>query len=71
MILNAAQQARLFALANGAQVEGVKANVAALQSLGGTTGGSKSVSLRLKGRDLVGVIANETRGNRRRSNIKL
>lgn len=71
MILNAAQQARLFALANGAQVEGVKANVAALQSLGGTTGGSKSVNLRLKGRDLVGVIANETRGNRRRSNIKL
>lgn len=71
MILNAAQQARLFALANGAQVEGVKANVAALQSLGGTTGGKKSVNLRLKGRDLVGVIANETRENRRRSNIKL
>lgn len=72
MILNAAQQARLFALANGAGVQGVRANVAALQSIGsGTAQGKQEISLRLRARDLVGVLANETRGNRKRSNIRI
>ena len=90
MILNAAQQARLFALANGAAVYGASAQVATnfsqgtalsgvtidaakLQAIGGDTpdGGKHTVNLRLRGRDLVGAIANETRSNRRRSNIRL
>lgn len=86
MILNGAQQSRLFAIANGASVygaasgfgrglvEGVKVGpeierlravvVKDENRLGG-------ISLRLRGSDLVGVIANETRGNRRRSNIRI
>lgn len=90
MILNAAQQARLFALANGAAVYGASAQVATnfsqgaslpgvtidaakLQAIGSESpsGGKQAVSLRLRGRDLVGAIANETRSNRRRSNIRL
>ena len=89
MILNAAQQARLFALANGAayqesaQVQSdfarggiqplIEVDASKLQSIGSDMQESnhQSVSLRLKGRDLVGSLANETRGNRRRSNIKI
>lgn len=74
MILNAAQQARLFALANGAQVaQGVSVNTSRLQAIGGEAGagGELKVDWKLRGRDLVAVIANETRSNRRRSNIRI
>lgn len=90
MILNAAQQARLFALANGVAVYGASAQVgtdfaqgAALPQVSvnasklqgiitdGAQGAHRQVSLRLRGRDLVGAIANETRSNRKRTNIKL
>ena len=73
MILNAAQQARLFSLANGTAVQGVEVNASRLQSIGSEAGigGKQSVSLRLRGRDLVGAIANETRSNRKRSNIRI
>lgn len=87
MILNAAQQARLFALANGAAVYGASAQVASdfargaalpsvqvnasrLQDVGRESG-QMNMRLRLRGRDLVGAIANETRSNRRRSNIRI
>lgn len=89
MILNAAQQARLFALANGAAVYGASAQVGSdfarsaavpvvnVQSerLQGIMGGSEreqklKVDWRLRGRDIVASIANETRTNRRRSNIR-
>lgn len=89
MILNAAQQARLFALANGAayqesaQVQSdfarggiqplIEVDASKLQSIGSDMQESnrQSVSLRLRGRDLVGSLANETRSNSRRSNIKV
>lgn len=87
MILNAAQQARLFALANGAAVYGASAqvgndfarggmmpaiqvNASRLQDLGRESG-QMNINLRLRGRDLVGAVANETRSNRRRSNIRI
>lgn len=89
MILNAAQQARLFALANGAAVYGASAQVAsdfarssALPAVSirsdrlrdilgnGDEGRKLSIDLKLKGRDLVAAVANETRSNRRRSNIR-
>lgn len=71
MILNAAQQARLFAIANGAAVQGVSVNTAGLQSIGGGISTTLGIKGRLRGRDIVMAVANETRSNRRRSNIKI
>ncbi len=87
MILNGAQQSRLFAIANGATVygaasgvgrglvEGVKVGpeIECLRAVVVKNSENRfgSISLRLRGSDLVGVIANETRGNRRRSNIRI
>ncbi len=87
MILNGAQQSRLFAIANGAtvygaasgvgrgSVEGVKVIPATERLQAMVVKDSENrfggISLRLRGSDLVGVIANETRGNRRRSNIRI
>lgn len=89
MILNAAQQARLFALANGAayqesaQVQSafargsvqplIEVDTAKLQSIGNGAqpNGRQRVNFRLKARELVGSLANETRWNSRRSNIKI
>lgn len=86
MILNAAQQARLFALANGtayqesAQVLSafakggvqpvIEVNTAKLQPAGGTTAPSSSGRLRVRARDLVKVIGNEKRGTSRRTWLK-
>lgn len=71
MILNAAQQARLFAIANGAAVQGVSVNTARLQGIGGGISATLGINGRLRGRDIVMAVANETRSNRRRSNIKI
>lgn len=71
MILNAAQQARLFAIANGAAVQGVSVNTAGLQGIGGGISTTLGINGRLRGRDIVMAVANETRSNRRRSNIKI
>ena len=71
MILNAAQQARLFAIANGAAVQGVSVNTAGLQSIGSGMSATLGINGRLRGRDIVMAVANETRSNRRRSNIKI
>lgn len=71
MILNAAQQARLFAIANGAAVQGVSVNTAGLQNIGGGISTTLGIKGRLRGRDIVMAVANETRSNRRRSNIKI
>lgn len=87
MILNPAQQARLFAIANGAALygeagqvgvgrnygAGVTMNVEQLKGLmaDGAALAKLDVRMKVKGRDLVGVVANETRQNRRRSNIKI
>lgn len=88
MILNAAQQARLFAIANGASLYGAAAQVGAGISDGFAPGVKASTSrlqgiliendqapidinLRLRGRDIVGSVANETRSNRKRSNIRI
>ena len=71
MILNAAQQARLFAIANGAAVQGVSVNTAGLQNIGGGISATIGINGRLRGRDIVMAVANETRSNRRRSNIKI
>jgi TP901 family phage tail tape measure protein len=91
MILNAAQQARLFALANGAayqesaQVQSafarggvqplIEVDTAKLQSIGtemqGSTRSSASGRLRVRGRDLVTVMGNETRGTSRRTGIRI
>lgn len=86
MILNGAQQSRLFAIANGATVYGAASGVGRGLVEGVKVGPEierlravvvkdenrlGGISLRLRGSDLVGVIANETRGNRRRSNIRI
>lgn len=87
MILNQAQQARLFAIANGSALygeagqvgvgrnygAGVTMNVEQLKGLmaDGAALAKLDVRMKVKGRDLVGVVANETRQNRRRSNIKI
>ena len=71
MILNAAQQARLFAIANGAAVQGVSVNTAGLQCIGSGMSATLGINGRLRGRDIVMAVANETRSNRRRSNIKI
>lgn len=84
MILNASQQKRLFSIANGVSVPQmslkrysipkIELNSAALGTMSNQTGGQKTVKLKLEGRDLVGLIANETRINNRsgrRSNIKI
>lgn len=90
MILNAAQQARLFSLANGTATYGASSQVAAnfaqsmalpsvsvqtdrLQGIMASDGGKqpRAVEWRLRGRDIVASIANETRLNRKRSNIRL
>lgn len=90
MILNAAQQARLFALANGAAVQGISTQTAMnlqpgialpqvtvqsgkLQGLISDDSAPRQIDVRMKvrGRDIVVAAANETRSNRRRSNIKI
>lgn len=90
MILNAAQQARLFAIADGTAAYGASAQIAAnfaqgvalpsvsvqtdrLQGIMADGGGKQpqAVEWRLRGRDIVASIANETRSNRKRSNIRL
>lgn len=89
MILNAAQQARLFALANGTATYGASAQVASdfasgsalpvvdVQSdrlsnaLADTGSKTEAVRWRIRGRDIVASVANETRSNRKRSNIRL
>lgn len=72
MILNAAQQAQLFAIANGRMLPTVNTDVLAGLMAGGA-GGVKAGSVvgKIRGRDIVLVTANETRSNRRRSNIKI
>lgn len=72
MILNAAQQAQLFAIANGRMQPTVNTDVLAGLMAGGA-GGVKAGSVvgKIRGRDIVLVAANETRSNRRRSNIKI
>ena len=89
MILNAAQQARLFALANGTAVQNSLSPISAsfdrglslpsvtvqssrLQGMmaNGSDTRKLAIDLKLRGRDLVAAIANETRTNSRRSNIK-
>lgn len=90
MILNAAQQARLFAIADGTAAYGASAQIAAnfaqgvalpsvsvqtdrLQGIMADGGGNqpKTVEWRLRGRDIVASIANETRSNRKRSNVRI
>lgn len=75
MILNAAQQAQLFAIANGRMQPTVNTDVLAGLMAGGAggAGGVKAGSVvgKIRGRDIVLVTANETRSNRRRSNIKI
>ena len=90
MILNAAQQARLFAIADGTAAYGASAQIAAnfaqgvalpsvsvqtdrLQGIMADGGGKQpqAVEWRLRGRDIVASIANETRSNRKRSNIRI
>lgn len=90
MILNAAQQARLFAIADGTAAYGASAQIAAnfaqgvalpsvsvqtdrLQGIMANGGGNQpqAVEWRLRGRDIVASIANETRSNRKRSNIRI
>lgn len=90
MILNAAQQARLFAIADGTAAYGASAQIAAnfaqgvalpsvsvqtdrLQGILADGGGKQpqAVEWRLRGRDIVASIANETRSNRKRSNIRI
>lgn len=72
MILNAAQQAQLFAIANGRMQPMVNTDVLTGLMLGGA-GGVKAGSVvgKIRGRDIVLVAANETRQMRRRSNIKI
>ena len=72
MILNAAQQAQLFAIANGRMQPTVNTDVLTGLMAGGA-GGVKAGSVvgKIKGRDIVLVTANETRQMRRRSNIKI
>lgn len=71
MILNAAQQARLFSLANGTTLPQV--NTLALQGImaGGNNAGASRIVGRIRGRDIVLATANETRSNSRRSNIRI
>ena len=72
MILNAAQQAQLFAIANGRMQPTVNTDVLTGLMEGGA-GGVKAGSVvgKIRGRDIVLVAANETRQMRRRSNIKI
>ena len=72
MILNAAQQAQLFAIANGRMQPMVNTDVLTGLMAGGA-GGVKAGSVvgKIRGRDIVLVAANETRQMRRRSNIKI
>lgn len=72
MILNAAQQAQLFAIANGRIQPTVNTDVLTGLMSGGA-GGVKAGSVlgKIRGRDIVLVAANETRQMRRRSNIKI
>lgn len=69
MILNAAQQSRLFALANGASVQVQSQRLQGLMA-DRQEGRHLDLNLKLRGRDLVAAIANETRTNSRRSNIR-
>ena len=72
MILNAAQQAQLFAIANGRMQPTVNTDVLTGLMAGGAGGGKAgSVVGKIRGRDIVLVAANETRQMRRRSNIKI
>ena len=89
MILNARQQARLFAIANGAAVYGSAIGVGTEWSTGMRTPDvhtdlerlrglsvaaapqTQETEWRIRGRDLVRVIANETRLSGKRSGIKI
>ena len=72
MILNAAQQAQLFAIANGRMQPTVNTDVLTGLMAGGAGGvNAGSVVGKIRGRDIVLVAANETRQMRRRSNIKI
>lgn len=85
MILNKAQQARLFALANGSQnIQGIsrnvnrqqdiKANPTVMTQISMPEQTQQSVRFKIDGRTLVGVLANETRVSSRsgrRTNIKI
>jgi len=93
MILNTAQQARLFALANGtasgtslygasaqiapaitqSRMPDVMASTDRLQGIAIDMGSQQPLDLRfkLRGEDLVASIANTTRSQRKRSNIKI
>lgn len=69
MILNAAQQSRLFALANGASVQVQSQRLQGLMT-DRQEGRRLDINLKLRGSDLVAAVANETRTNSRRSNIR-
>ena len=84
MILNASQQKRLFAIANGNimpqmtikkySMPEVKLNTSAMGGISQQGGSRQSVTLKLKGRNLVGALANETRissRSGRRTNIQI
>lgn len=83
MILNKSQQSRLFALLDGRRPLAALPGVRMPRTVGDTVSLSidrsimqpddapRGVSLRVRGRELVGVLANETRQTRRRSNIRL
>jgi TP901 family phage tail tape measure protein len=84
MILNASQQKRLFAIANGNimpqmairkySMPEVKLNTSAMGGISRQGGSHQSVTLKLKGRNLVGALANETRissRSGRRTNIQI
>ncbi len=84
MILTKAQQARLFAIANGEErprmsvpdytLPKLSLNMEMLSNLNRQSAEAQEVVFRLEGRTLVGALANETRVNSRsgkRSNIKI
>ena len=71
MILNKRQQNRLWSFINDTQTMG---NLRPHANMGGVQGAMLSLDWKLKGKDLVAVLANETRvGSRsgRKTNIKL
>lgn len=85
MILNRQQQARLFSIADGKQRlqnislpqpqrQEINVNPAAMMQLSASTQTGQKVELSVKGRRLVGVLANETRissRSGRRTNIQI
>lgn len=85
MILNRQQQARLFSIADGKQRlqnislpgyqrQEINVNPAAMMQLSASSQAGRKVELSVKGRRLVGVLANETRissRSGRRTNIQI